>query len=94
MPSPQIRKETPMKLDERALDAAARLHPHWMGEGSMGALSARRNAEEIVRAYLRAVEGTDSASAGTGTVGSIKLGSNCDATRTGIVPTDDLPEGG
>ncbi len=47
-----------MKLDARALEAAARVHDHWAGERTIGALNARRNVEEIVRTYLRAVEKT------------------------------------
>ena len=53
-----------MKLDEEAINAAARVHDCWTGEGTIGALNAVRNTQEIVQAYLRAVE--DAAKAATG----------------------------
>lgn len=55
-----------MKLDDDAIKAAARLHPHWNGEGTMGAMSAVRNTEEIVQAYLRAVEDAAKTASGNG----------------------------
>ena len=40
-------------LDEKGLLAAAKAHDHWVGdERTIGAMNARRNAEEVVRAYL------------------------------------------
>ena len=45
-------------LEPAALEAAAKCHDHWSGEGTIGAANARRNAREIVHAYLYAARST------------------------------------
>lgn len=47
-------------LDEKGLEAASRRHDYWSGSGTtIGCLNARRNAEEIVSAYLAAATHAD-----------------------------------
>lgn len=42
------------EVNDVAVNAAARLHDHWTGDGTVGAMNAIRNTQEIVHSYLGA----------------------------------------